>query len=1095
MVASSGCIARAKGGGAPPFEPPLREGGVTPEFDPYLFDRGVLGSNDIGSIRTRAGFGAGFGAVAGGIGSAPPTSLVGVLKGGGVSPSPLPFYYKWVESSNLHHVANPDFDPEHFQRESRRLYTDGTGNPTSETIIGEISNDRSALQYQSLPHRDLPPTEIRTHNNMVPFFGSSLKQNVNPDNIQGARKLENFTGQFKNGRQQKLETEPLFAPVAQNLDGLVPLRDKDRFVPSNLGKRNNELPFTQETVGPGLNQGFTATPSGGFHNTVRIMPKDNDALNVNPRTTFEGRVVTGKNVVDKRTSQSLNYKYKPELLVTNFDGERNFVTTGAVINPASRPQVHVKPTARQQFTEVKGSAFANRYNTPENLISKSKPSDRQNFCNTPFRNASRVETKKGHFDSKYNYENRANERSVTGPRSIITNLKAVVNQVVASFTDQAKKTRKESYQEAERPSGHVGPTGASRQKGAVENRQDARTTIREQLENNSHHGALSGFKQLGPAYSQAQVQTTLKELLENNQYTGALTGLKRSRLLNNLDAARTTIRETNETNSHLGHSQPSHFKGVTPYLSQARTTGRELLETNSHVGGAKIGLKSTIAPIDQARTTVRETTANNDHTGYLALNNSQKGTSRPLSEARTTIRETTEHQSGGGGALTGGTRKLRVQPVDHARTTIREMTESQNHTGTLVGGTRKLRVQPVDQARTTVRETTESQNHTGTLLGGKQKLRVQPVDQARTTVRETTEIQNHTGTLYGTTRKLRVQPVDQARTTVRETTEGASQVLGAAKAGNKTTVPFIDNLRTTLKELLETASHAGQLTGYRKARNQVGDQARTTVRETTEASNHLGGVAGSQTKNKSTARVVDQMKTTTRETTENNDHLGGVGAGAGIGRIKNKLRNLDQARTTGREQIETNDHLRPAQVQTTKSTVQPPDQMKTTHRETTENHDYLGPIRHPNQADGDGYQITNFEDRPTQRQFSHQSYTGGAGPKGIAEQPQLYDSAYNARTNSNKEKIARGRTQQNGNLPLFSGKEHTNIQIKKLDSDRKRQHGLTRNPVNPGPRMPESLGRLTSFKNRLPEESSRLDTSLLEEFKKNPLTQSVLTDL
>lgn len=162
-----------------------------------------------------------------------------------------------------------------------------------------------------------------------------------------------------------------------------------------------------------------------------------------------------------------------------------------------------------------------------------------------------------------------------------------------------------------------------------------------------------------------------------------------------------------------------------------------------------------------------------------------------------------------------------------------------------------------------------------------------------------------------------------------------------------------------------------------------------------------------------------------------------------------------------------------------------------TQRQTTEKTNYIGTAKDQYQGDGNGYQIANIIDKATQRQYSLFGYTSCAGPKGIAESHQLYDAAYNARLNNNKEKISKGRTKLNPSLPLHAGKTFTNIEIKKLESDRVNQYSSSRNPINPNSRLPENIFNITSIKNNLPVEDNRLDISLLESFKKNPLTQSL----
>jgi len=932
----------------------------------------------------------------------------------------VPFYYRWLETSDLNRRKNPDYNPNIVPPELRSMLPPGNKvscekmnpNTSSPTQLGGVQTEQvwenaqlpeiipelenSDQNWAPLPFNlngdidSLP----RGHNNMVPFFGSNLKQNMDPDNVMAATKLENFTGDKKLNRTRKQEVEPLFAPAPQNLDQLIPLREDDRYVPSNLGKRNNELPFKQESVGPGINAGYTATPSGGFHNRVRIMPKDNDALHVNPRTTHEGRVIRGKNPVDARTSQGLVYKYRPENLVTNFDGERNLVTTGAVKNPTARPRMEIKPTARQQFTDYYGGRGRTLFNKPENLFSKHKPSDRQNFKNTPYRNMKAIEGEKHHPDHIYNYENRCTERAVSGPRflKMITNLKAAAQKAYTAYFDSAKKTKAESYIYHPRESG----------------------------------GNVKG-KKAGVAYN------------PNN-------------------TARTTGRETIEAIDHTGHMRQSAEKGPVAFPDEAKTTTKELLENNDYQGAARGTLKNKILnTLDQAKTTHRETTEANNYQGIGNVN--------------TKSRCYNEH--------------------DVPKTTVRETTENANYQG--IAGIGKAGKTPfIDSAKTTTRETTEVATYSGVIDNGRKTgPAYNQASVAKTTNRETMETNSYNGQLKPDRKAPNTQFIDKARTTTKETTENADYLAGVSTGTSKRApnTQFIDQARTTVKETTENADYlAGVSTSKRAPNTQFTDQARTTVRETTENGGRIGTISKGRKGPKTT--LVDQAKTTHRETTENGDRIGTVNKG----RKAPKTTLVDQAKTTHRETTEQCDHKGTIKGSKRGVVYNESSVAKTTHRETTEAASRIGAARDPNQSDGKGYLVARFEDKPTQRQFSHFSYTGTAAPKGLAESQRLYDDAYNARTNTNKEKVAKGRDRQNGNLSLHSGKNNTNIQIKKLDNDRKNHYGFAPNPVFANSRIPETVCRITSFKNNPPSEYTRLDTSLVESLLENPLTHSLHTD-
>ncbi|AUF82365.1 hypothetical protein TetV_273 [Tetraselmis virus 1] len=109
------------------------------------------------------------------------------------------------------------------------------------------------------------------HTNMQPFFGGHLKSARN-DAHTGAL-LETFAGAPGVGNSQpKREVPALFKPEERNESTNVYGNQnystalQDRFDDMNMVNRvkNNQLPFEQVRVGPGVGQGYTSLPSGGF---------------------------------------------------------------------------------------------------------------------------------------------------------------------------------------------------------------------------------------------------------------------------------------------------------------------------------------------------------------------------------------------------------------------------------------------------------------------------------------------------------------------------------------------------------------------------------------------------------------------------------------------------------------------------------------------------------------------------------------------------------------------------------------------------------------------------------------------------------------
>ena len=382
----------------------------------------------------------------------------------------------------------------------------------------------------TVPHRENVDRECDlTHNNMVPFFGSRVTQSTDIDNRLATHKLELYTGQYNLRQQNKKEVKKLFPPVANltNVYGSREVRDLSRWFPNNTGKRSNELPFEQIRVGHGLNQGFTARPSGGFHDQIRILPKRNEELFVNPRSENKGKIIYGSALVPERTTIGSVYKYKPTLLVDNRCGQRNFTTVGEIRAPTVRSGVILKSTDRSQLVRplITPAKFEVNRNTTENLIPCSKITNKQNFENTPYRNLGQTSGKRMNDFSKSGFQNLPNERSVTGPRSYEQAYRALTRSAkntIKGPSDKAKFTRKQEYALHPRPYGNFNTTQPSKTP-VYDPNYAARTTIKETTENSNYQGSLQSPLKKTPAYDpNYSARTTIRETTEDNQNMGSI---------------------------------------------------------------------------------------------------------------------------------------------------------------------------------------------------------------------------------------------------------------------------------------------------------------------------------------------------------------------------------------------------------------------------------------------------------------------------------------------------------------------------------------------------------------------------------------------
>jgi len=158
------------------------------------------------------------------------------------------------------------------------------------------------------------------HNNMVPFYGSKVTQNMAgtgvasgsyidgstvPGNITGINSgfdystpmqttLASFTG-IDDTYLHKREVGPMFSPAEQQTGWVygMPLfrPDMDRYTQSLSQFKNDLSPVEPEQVGPGLNTDPSIPAQGGFHDFTRILPNN---VNDYKKNQLPGRVNAGK---------------------------------------------------------------------------------------------------------------------------------------------------------------------------------------------------------------------------------------------------------------------------------------------------------------------------------------------------------------------------------------------------------------------------------------------------------------------------------------------------------------------------------------------------------------------------------------------------------------------------------------------------------------------------------------------------------------------------------------------------------------------------------------------------------------------------------
>jgi hypothetical protein len=442
-----------------------------------------------------------------------------------------------------------------------------------------------------------------THNNMQPFFGSSVKQNT----LEGTNDtiLENHTGASP-VYQEKMELKGMFDMERDigNVFGTANFASEDirnRYVPSQM--RQNELPTTQIRVGPGLNQGYGWKPSGGLNqpNTRDfVLPKDTNELRTldNPKLSYKGRIIMGSRELQRGVVVPPK-KNRVETYYRN-DPDRYFKTTGAFTKERVRSEVYAKPTHRKNTRSYMGNAGPTTYTKPYQTPAI-KQSTKHNYKTSGWRNVDgkrqwdlnnvSEDSKVGDYGKK-SVEIKPQERDVTQLRRHDTNVKSIVQSIIMPLLDLLKETRKENFVGNNRPDGVM--TAAMPKKMTVHDPNDI-------------------------------MRTTVKETTIDNDYVGIISAAMPNKMTvyDPNDILRTTIKETTIDNSHVGFHGPTTGAKLTVYDPNdvMRTTIKETnIENQSPYNNiAPIGPKALTVydPNDIMRTTIKETTIDNDHLGHV----------------------------------------------------------------------------------------------------------------------------------------------------------------------------------------------------------------------------------------------------------------------------------------------------------------------------------------------------------------------------------------------------------------------------------------------------------------------------------------------
>ena len=499
-----------------------------------------------------------------------------------------------------------------------------------------------------------------THNNMVPFFGSKVRQNVDV-NASNTR-LETFTG-INHERRNKEEISSMFKLEKGDIHGTRPMTDelKDRY---HASRYHQNTPLTQPiNVGPGLNQGYTAAPSGGFQqeNTLDFVKQPNvDELRIktNPKLTYEGRVVSGfkgsRRGVDPSLAQNRvirfhEYKEMPRMNTT-------------VVTPAAKSEeVYIDRETNRQDTLYSYSAPAGPSvvrKPASNEEYRNRIVHRQNLQGYGVRNAGSSK-RQPRLNIKYCTEKMPEDPT---ENNYLGHVKSALQQIVAPIQDVLRTTIKETSIHDARVSGNYG--SAVKNTTMYDPNDIARTTIKETTIDDEHDGFMGGH-------------------------------VPKLTIHDPNDTTKPTIKETNIHDGRLGQIRQLANTGHSALPSAPKTTARETLKQYieySNLNGPK-KVQSSRTPL---KTTIKETIYEDNRVGIASKTLGSGYTTNPKTAPFTNKQFTSDYEYSG---QAQGTQKGGYSVSDvNAPETTRQTTSDVYYSGVAEGTVKPVSYEDVYNA-------------------------------------------------------------------------------------------------------------------------------------------------------------------------------------------------------------------------------------------------------------------------------------------------------------------------------------------------------------------------------------------------------------
>ena len=426
-------------------------------------------------------------------------------------------------------------------------YSDNPPSPsTVEDFTAQVRMNSAGIEgnpnyldgdVSSLSGSPIPSSQF-THNNMVPFFGGSVKQNMRPSMNNSL--LDTYTG---SGYTQISKKEvPNMFDTQRPFGNPFGLESATDFIESRIElprNRGGERPFEPTHVQPGIGEKFGFVGKGGFQqfevNEV-MRPKTTDELRVanNPKMTYSGVVVPGANFVTNPASDPGEVrKYRPDRFYIDETNARAGAAAPVGLIKESVRSIQVLPDTTRTETTTEAFGPAGAVDTGESYVVGSyRTPMTQQYGGAGYRNGDATTYYTNDVDSpeadygRASFENRPNERTATSERTMALNVvPADSGQVPVHYPDDARPTRRAEMEDGVSDYGHAVAYAGGAPSATVWDPTDvARTTVKETTLNLDYRGiaaAASAPNRLKVYDPKDIARPTQKAQLSNRQYYGA----------------------------------------------------------------------------------------------------------------------------------------------------------------------------------------------------------------------------------------------------------------------------------------------------------------------------------------------------------------------------------------------------------------------------------------------------------------------------------------------------------------------------------------------------------------------------------------------